>query len=75
MSYLRKKIQNIAYRLYSMYHLLFLNEVDDSLAAITVLDDISLEWVESWENDPEEEEWVSAIQEDNQILHQGFGID
>ena len=68
MSYSRRKFQSVAYRLYSRYHHLFLDDVENSWALLSVLDDIPLEWVEIWENDPEKEEWVSAIQEDNRIL-------
>ena len=63
-----------AFRLYSRYLHLFLDDLVDSWALISVLDDIPLEWVEIWENDPEKEEWVSAIEEDNRILRLGLQL-
>ena len=54
---------------------MFLDDVEDSWALISVLDDISLEWVEIRVSDHEKEEWVSAIQEHNRILRQGFAIE
>ena len=53
MSYSRRKIQEVAYRLYSRYHHLFIDDVEGNWAAISVLDDIPLEWVKIWEEDSE----------------------
>ena len=53
MPYSRRKIQEVAYRLYSRYQHLFVDSVEGSWVAISVLDDIPLEWVKIWEEDSE----------------------
>ena len=78
MSYSRRKIQEVAYRLYTRYHHLFVDNVEGNWAAISVLDDIPLEWVKIWEEDNENlvpGESLADIQEDNRILHLGFAIE
>ena len=70
MSYSRRKIQEVAYRLYSRYQHLFVDVVEN-WAAISVLDDIPLEWVKIWKEDSES---FADIQEENRILHLGFAI-
>ena len=77
MSYSRRKIQEVAYRLYSRYQHLFVDNVEGNWAAISVLDDIALEWVKIWEEDSENlgpGESLADIQEENRILHLGFAI-
>ena len=73
MSYSRSKIQDAVLRFYSRYDRL-LDEVD-YWVSIGVLDELPLQVVEIWENDPEREAWGPIIQEDNRILHEGFAID
>ena len=78
MSYSRRKIQEVAYRLYSRYHHLFIDDVEENWAAISILDDIPLGWVQIWEEDSENlgpEKSLSHIQEDNRIFHLGFAIE
>ena len=78
MSYSRRKIQEVAYRLYSRYQHLFVDNVEGNWAAISVLDDIPLEWVKIWEEDSENlgpGESLADIQEENRILHLGFAIE
>ena len=78
MSYSRRKIQEVAYRLYSRYHHLFIDDVEENWAAINVLDDIPLEWVNILEEDSENldpGESLADIQEENRILHLGFAIE
>ena len=78
MSYSRRKIQEVAYRLYSRYQHLFVDNVEGNWATISVLDDIPLEWVKIWEKDSENlgpGESLADIQEENRILHLGFAIE
>ena len=78
MPYSRRKIQEVAYRLYSRYQHLFVDNVEGSWVAISVLDDIPLEWVEIWEEDSENlgpRESLADIQKENRILHLGFAIE
>ena len=77
MSYSRRKIQEVAYRLYSRYHHLFV-DVEENWAAMSVLDDIPLEWVKIWEEDSEHLDpgkSLADIQEEHRILHLGFAIE
>ena len=78
MSYSRRKIQEVAYRLYSRYQHLFVDDVEGIWVAISVLDDIPLEWVKIWEDDSENlgpGESLADIQEKNQFLYLGFAIE
>ena len=77
MPYSRRQIQEVAYRLYSRYQHLFVDNVERSWVAISILDDIPLEWVKIWEEDSENlgpGESLADIQEENRILHIGFAI-
>ena len=78
MSYSRRKIQEVAYRLYSRYQHLFVDNVEGNWAAINVLDNIPLEWIKIWKEDSENlgpGESLADIQEENRILHLGFAIE
>ena len=66
------------YRLYYRYRHLFVDSVEINWTAISVLDDIPLEWVKIWEEDSENlgsGESLEDIQEENRILHLGFAIE
>ena len=78
MPYSCRKIQVVAYRLYSRYQHLFVDSVGVNWTAISVLDEIPLEWVKIWEEDSENlgpRESLEDIQEENRILHLGFAIE
>ena len=52
--------------------------MEESWVAISVLDDIPLEWVNIWEDENEtivSGKWLTDTQEDNRILRLGFAID
>ena len=78
MPYSCRKIQLVASRLYYRYQHLFVVSVEVHWTAISVLDDIPLEWVKIWEEDSENlgsGESLEDIQEENRILHLGFAIE
>ena len=78
MSYSYRKIELVASRLYYRYYHLFLVSVELHWTAISVLDEIPLEWVKIWEEDSENlepGESLEGIQEENRILHLGFAIE
>ena len=57
---------------------MFVLSVELHWTAISVLDEIPLEWVKIWEDDSENldpGESLEGIQEENRILHLGFAID
>ena len=78
MPYSCSKIQVVAYDLYNRYQHFFVVSVEVHWTAISVLDEIPLEWVKIWEEDSENlgpGESLEDIQEENRILHLGFAIE
>ena len=62
----------------SRYQHLFVDNVEENWAAISVLDDTPLEWVKIWEEDSENlgpGESLADIQKKNRILHLGLAIE